>query len=120
MIIILFKRYIFRLYPNKQQEELIQKTFGCARFVYNQTLAHRQKIYEETKEKLSRFDCINWATRFLKNNYSWLKEPDSRALNSSIEDMDIAYQRDSFKESPIFQNLKAKEEGSLTELILLV
>ena len=93
MIIILFKRYIFRLYPNKQQEELIQKTFGCARFVYNQALAHRQKVYEETKEKLSRFDCINWATRFLKNNYSWLKEPDSRALNSSIEDMDIAYQR---------------------------
>ena len=29
------KAYKYRIYPNKQQEELIQKTFGCTRFVYN-------------------------------------------------------------------------------------
>ena len=29
------KAYRYRIYPNKQQQELIQKTFGCVRFVYN-------------------------------------------------------------------------------------
>ena len=40
------KAYKFRLYPNKQQEELIRKTCGCARFVYNVTLAVRQAAYK--------------------------------------------------------------------------
>ncbi|MDE5830927.1 MAG: helix-turn-helix domain-containing protein, partial [Clostridia bacterium] len=31
----MFKAYKYRIYPNKQQNEQIQKTFGCCRFVYN-------------------------------------------------------------------------------------
>lgn len=42
----MLKAYKYRLYPNKQQIEQIQKTFGCCRFVYNQTLAYRKEIYE--------------------------------------------------------------------------
>ena len=42
----MLKAYKYRLYPNKKQEILIQKTFGCCRFVYNQTLAHRKEMYE--------------------------------------------------------------------------
>ena len=30
------KAYKFRIYPNETQKELIEKTFGCTRFVYNQ------------------------------------------------------------------------------------
>lgn len=41
----------YRIYPNKQQEEQIQKTFGCCRFVYNQTLAYRKEKYEKLFEK---------------------------------------------------------------------
>ena len=33
------KAYKFRLYPNKQQEVLLNKTFGCVRFYYNQQVA---------------------------------------------------------------------------------
>ena len=39
----MLKAYKYRIYPNKQQEEQIQKTFGCCRFVYNQTLAYRKE-----------------------------------------------------------------------------
>ncbi|MCU6069650.1 helix-turn-helix domain-containing protein, partial [Clostridioides difficile] len=35
------KAYKFRMYPNKKQQELINKTFGCCRFVYNKYLAKR-------------------------------------------------------------------------------
>lgn len=45
----MLKAYKYRLYPNKEQEVLIQKTFGCCRFVYNQTLAHRKEMYETKK-----------------------------------------------------------------------
>ena len=47
---ILNKAYNFRLYPNKEQEELFAKTFGCVRFVYNQMLAERKSIYEQYKD----------------------------------------------------------------------
>lgn len=45
----MLKAYKYRLYPNKEQEVLIQKTFGYCRFVYNQTLAHRKEMYETKK-----------------------------------------------------------------------
>lgn len=64
----MLKAYKYRLYPNKQQIEQIQKTFGCCRFVYNQTLAYRKELYETKKESISRIDCNNWKINFLKCN----------------------------------------------------
>ena len=42
----MLKGYKYRIYPNKQQEEQIQKTFGCKRFVYNQCLSYREEKYK--------------------------------------------------------------------------
>ena len=53
----MLKAYKYRIYPNKHQEEQIQQTFGCCRFVYNQTLAYRKELYE-TKKK----EDIIWKT----------------------------------------------------------
>lgn len=44
------KAYKFRLYPTKEQEQLLAKTFGCVRFVYNQMLAERKEVYEQYKD----------------------------------------------------------------------
>ena len=41
----MLKAYKYRIYPNKEQEVIIQKTFGCCRFVYNQTLKYRKELY---------------------------------------------------------------------------
>lgn len=48
----MLKAYKYRLYPNKEQEEQIQKTFGCCRFVYNQTLSYRKDKYETINEQI--------------------------------------------------------------------
>ena len=40
--------YKFRLYPNREQENLILRTFGCCRFVFNYYLAMRKSIYESS------------------------------------------------------------------------
>ena len=47
------KAYKFRIYPNKWQEEQIQKTFGSCRFVYNRFLAFRKSEWEENKETIN-------------------------------------------------------------------
>lgn len=103
----MFKSYKYRIYPNKEQEEQIQKTFGCCRFVYNQSLAYRKDKYEKEKKSLSRIDCNNWKNQFLKKEYQWLKEVDKWALDNAIINMDNAYQK-FFKEHAGYPKFKSK------------
>ncbi|EGL83282.1 transposase IS891/IS1136/IS1341 family [Caldalkalibacillus thermarum TA2.A1] len=44
------KAYKFRLYPTQEQAQLLAKTFGCVRFVYNKMLEERKQIYEKFKD----------------------------------------------------------------------
>ena len=62
----MLKSYKFRLYPNKEQELLIQKTFGCVRFVYNQCLAYKIDKYKTENVSLSRIDINNYKNHTLK------------------------------------------------------
>lgn len=64
------RAYKFRIYPNKGQEELIQKTFGCVRFVYNYFLADRKEAYETSKESRTMFQQ-NKALTALKQEHRW-------------------------------------------------
>ena len=88
----MYKAYKFRLYPNNKQVELIQKTFGCSRFVYNYYLGKKKMLYEDKKENLSCFDMI----KDLKNlyiEYPFLKEVDSCSLRCSLFNLDAAFKR---------------------------
>ena len=38
-MLIILKGYILRLYPTDKQKELINKTIGCTRFIYNYFLS---------------------------------------------------------------------------------
>ena len=82
--------YKFRIYPNKEQEELMQKTFGCVRFVYNHFLAQRVASYKETGESTSRFTQDKQLSA-LKKEVEWLREPDKCALQNALKDLDVAY-----------------------------
>lgn len=87
----MLKAYKYRIFPNRQQEELIQKTFGCCRFVYNTILFYKISKYENEKVLLSKFDCTNYCNQVLKKEYEWLKEVDKWALSNSIFNMNNAY-----------------------------
>ncbi len=84
------KSYKFRIYPNKEQEVLIQKTFGCVRFIYNHYLARHNTAYKETGKAPTRFQNDKDMTQ-LKGKLEWLREPDSRALQNALKDLDIAF-----------------------------
>lgn len=103
----MLKSHKFRLYPNKEQETLIQKTFGCVRFVYNQCLAYKIDKYKNENISLSKFDVINYKNQVLKTEYLWLKEVDKWALDNAVMNLDSAYQK-FFKEHGGFPKFKSK------------
>lgn len=101
------KTFKYRIYPNKNQRILIAKTFGCCRFVYNTYLAKRIELYESSKEAYSYVQCANDMKK-LKSEKEWLKEVDSTALQSSLRNLDSAYQK-FFKEHSGFPKFKSKK-----------
>lgn len=94
MIIIdkILKGYSLRIYPTKEQQKLITRTFGCCRFIYNQMLDMQISRYQNNKEAKYQgaYDMINLLPT-LKKEYQWLKEPDKWALQTSCENLDTAY-----------------------------
>ena len=66
--------YRYRAYPNEAQQELLQKTFGCVRFIWNRMLADSKAYYELEKK------ALNPTPAQYKEEYEWLKEVDSLAL----------------------------------------
>ena len=85
------KAYKFRIYPTAEQEQLIQKTFGCCRFVFNKYLAMRKDAYEQRGETMNYNDC-SAAMTALKKEIHWLREVDATALQSALKSLDFAYQ----------------------------
>lgn len=73
-----------RLYPTEEQEVLINKTIGCCRLVYNQTLADCKQSYKQTQCFPSQNERIKNLVQ-LKRIYNFLKEVDSTALQQSVE-----------------------------------
>lgn len=86
----MWRSYKFRIYPNKEQEILIQKTFGCVRFVYNYFLNERIKQYKEIGKSPTRFQQDKSLT-VLKKELEWLREPDKCALKLALVNLDFAY-----------------------------
>lgn len=87
------RAYKYRIYPNNEQKGLIAKTFGCARFVYNYFLTKRKEAYESNKETLNYYACCKMLTELKKENeFIWLKEVDSHALQRSLKNLDSAFQ----------------------------
>lgn len=103
--------YKFRLYPNAAQRNLIQRTFGCARFVYNHFLAERIAQYREAGKAPTRFQQDKELTA-LKQKLEWLQEPDKCALQNALKYLDAAYKnffrRVKNGEKPGFPKFKSK------------
>lgn len=106
------KAYKFRLYPTKEQEQLIVKTFGCVRFVYNKMLAERKETYEQFKDDKEALKKQKLPTPAkYKREYSWLKEVDSLALANAQLNLQKAFQNffSGRAEFPKFKSRKARQ-----------
>lgn len=83
--------YKFRFYPTREQENQILRTFGCCRYVWNHYLAKRKEVYEQDGKTFNYYDCSRDMTQ-LKKSLVWLREVDATALQSSLKDLDTAFQ----------------------------
>lgn len=98
----------FRIYPNQHQKILLAKTFGCTRLIYNMMLDKRINFYNENNSGLSCYDCAKEITQLKKTEaFSFLKEVDSIALQSSNEFLDRAY-KSFFRTKKGFPKFKRK------------
>ena len=86
-----YKAYKLRIYLTDLQRELIEKTFGCTRYIYNNFLAERKNKYEESKTKVHVYEQLKELTN-LKREKEWLREIDSCALQASVYNLDDAFQ----------------------------
>ena len=100
-----------RLYPNKQQEQGINKLLGCYRFVYNHMLALKQKEYTDNKNNLSLCDLSKYFHGTLRKDedYIWLKEQNTKVMKQSIRQMLTAYDR-FFKLHTGYPKFKSKKD----------
>jgi putative transposase len=83
----MIKSYKVRLEPTKEQIEMLYKTSGCARFVYNWCLNFQKERYEQGEKFVSAMGMSKYLTALKKQDeYSWLKEVDSIALVGAYTD----------------------------------
>lgn len=102
-----------RLYPNKTQEQTLNKVLGCYRFVYNQMLALKQNAYNKDKSNLGLCELSKFFHGELlkKDEYSWLKEQNTKVMKQAIRQMLTAY--DSFfKLGKGFPKFKSKHDNN--------
>ena len=103
------RTYRFRIYPNPSQKELIEKTLGCSRQVYNDFLAMCIESYEKDKDfKIKKYDLIKLLPEY-KETFPYLKEVDSIALQQTVIHLYDAY-INFFKHNASFPKFKKKKD----------
>lgn len=129
------KAFRFRLYPNQDQTRLIDKTIGCTRFVYNFFLAkqkEKEKYWHLVNEMVQsgQLSSNEWKGDYfnknrtikalpqLKEQYPFLKEVDSIALQKTVENLHNAYQRYYNKQNnePRFKSADHKYQSYTTKM----
>lgn len=102
----MLKSIKFRLYPNETQVELLEKQFGCCRFIYNWALDYSDWEYKNNKTTTFKKD---WEVKLpeLKLYLPWLKEANSQSLQRELRHLEDAYKR-FYKKLGGFPKFKSK------------
>ena len=100
-----------RLYPNKTQDQTLQKVLGSYRFVYNHMLARKQEAYKSDKTNLGLTELSKYfhGTLLKDEQYAWLKEQNTKVMKQAIRQMLTAYDK-FFKEYKGFPKFKSKRD----------
>lgn len=105
------KAYKYRFYPTPEQENLLRRTLGCCRYVYNRALATRQEAYTQRQEKLSGYALNKMLPVWKKEEETeWLADVSAVALQQSINNLEVAYQN-FFAKRAQFPTFKRKGSG---------
>lgn len=112
---MLLKSYKTEINPTPEQKQIINRTVGVCRYVYNFYLAHNKRIYEAEKRFVSGVDFSKWLNNeFIPNNpdFHWIKDVSSKSVKQSIMDAEKAY-RNFFKGKSHFPKFKKKSKSNV-------
>lgn len=85
--------YKYRIYPNASQRSLLERIFGCCRYVRNHFLALRRDEWKANQRSITYKDTSRLLTEMKqREETSWLKEADSMALQEALRNLDAAFQ----------------------------
>ena len=108
----------FRLYPNKEQTDLLARHFGCARFVYNYFLNQRIEQYKTTGKSDNYYAQAKSLTELKKKEETaWLKEVSAQTLQFAIKCLEVAYINFFQKRSkfPRFKSKRSKNSFTVSQ-----
>ena len=98
----MYMAYKFRMYPTLEQKVLINKNFGCSRFIYNYYLTYiKEHKYIDAKT------CIEHYVKILKQEYQFLTEVDSILIRKTLFNLEDAFKR-FFNKQGGYPNYKSK------------
>ena len=105
----MLKAYKYRIYPNSEQVLLIEKHFGCSRFVFNWALALQKRYYAMFGKSLSRTQIQSQLVKKKKTGkFAWLNEVNSQSLLNALLNVHTAY-TNFFKGRAKFPRFKSKK-----------
>ncbi|OAU97088.1 transposase [Moraxella catarrhalis] len=105
----MLKAYKYRIYPNSEQALLIEKHFGCSRFVFNWALALQQRYYAMFGKSLSRSKIQSQLVKKKKTGkFAWLNEVNSQSLLNALLNVHTAF-TNFFKSRAKFPRFKSKK-----------
>lgn len=108
----MYKGYTIRIYPTKNQEELLRKHIGCCRYIWNHTIEVQKTRYQNGEKYLNHFGMIKLISS-IKKEYEWLNEVSNHSLQLICKDVNIAYQR-FFKKISNYPRFKSKKRSKLS------
>ena len=112
---ILLKSYKTEINPTQEQIQIINKTIGVCRFIYNFYISHNKEVYEQEKKFVSGMDFSKWLNNeFIPNNpdYKWIKEVSSKSVRQSITSAEKAF-KNFFKHQSGFPKFKKKNKSDV-------
>lgn len=83
--------YRYELDPNREQQILLTKHAGAARFAYNWGLARRIELYRRTGKSTNAIEQHRELNRLKKTDYLWLYEVSKCAPQEALRDLDRAF-----------------------------
>jgi putative transposase len=107
--------YKYRFYPTPVQEQILLRTFGCVRIVYNHFLALRQESYIKDGKKISYHETSALLTGLKKTEEkAWLNEVSCVPLQQSLRHLQVAY-TNFFRGTAKYPNFKKKFDAQSAE-----
>ena len=111
----MLKSFKTEINPTLEQKQIINRTIGTCRYVYNFYVAHNIEMYKKEKIFVSGMDFSKWLNNiFLKENpnYLWIKEVSSKSVKQSIMNADKSFKR-FFKNQSKFPKFKKKNKSDV-------